>query len=161
MSKTAKEVTGPGVAAPKMSGMDVLLPDTTVTLAGGEQVTVRPLTFTQIPQGAIYINALVRAAMESGALTEEGDLDLARLGGLLATAGEPIFQLIVLCTGLPRDRLDALSIEDGLELAAAVARANWRPELIKKIQAMAEKISSSIGSKPSPDLSARGTDSPT
>ena len=129
-------------------GLETLLPDRRVELEQGA-VTVKPLRFAQLAQGAQHIDGVVRAAIGSGVLTEEGELNLSHLAGLIAGAGEHVNELILLCTyrdhgeGVERvDRawLSTLGMEDGLTLAARVIEVNWRGSIVKKLQALGEEI---------------------
>jgi len=142
---TPDEPPPPGANGADDSGMEVLLPDKTVTLDDGDVVTVKPVTFMQLPQGARHIDGVIRAALRSGVLTEHGEINVSGLAGMYAEAGEHVNALILLCTYIDGQRIDRqwlerVSIEEGLDLAAAVIGVNWRASILKKLEALSEEM---------------------
>lgn len=130
----------------KQEGLDTLIPDREVQLSTGEKVTVRPLMFMQIAKGARHIEGVIHPALASGVLSEEGDLNVSALAGLLAAAGEHVYELIMLCTykanddRIDRAWLSTVSIEDGIELAKAVLMVNWRESIVKKLETLNQEV---------------------
>lgn len=131
-------------------GLNTLFPERELRLDSGDTVHVKPLMFMQLPQGAAHIDGILRAALRSGLLNEEGDLNLSNLSALYAEAGEHVNELILMCTYLDgqlvdRDWLAGASVEDGLELMAAVVEANWRESIVKKLNGLAARMTTSLG----------------
>jgi hypothetical protein len=133
----------------KQDGLDVLLPERLVELGGGDVVTVKPLMFMQLPQGARHLDAIIRGALEADMVSERGEIDVSRLAGLIGAVGEHINELILLCThidGQPIDRewLGKVTLEEGMDLAAAVVEVNWRDTIVKKLESLATRVTSRL-----------------
>jgi len=82
--------------------------------AGGETVTVRPLTIGQLPA---FMRALKGVQFQVG---EEG----TDVIGLIADHGEAIAEAVAVATGLSVDQVAALAPDDFIGLAEAVVEIN-------------------------------------
>lgn len=122
-----------------------LFPEREVPLSSGDVVTVKPLMFMQLAQGAQHVDGVIRAALVSGVLTDDGDLNVSHVAGLIAEAGEHVNELILMCTYVDdqlvdREWLSRVSVEEGLDLTAAVVEVNWRGTIVKKLESLASRI---------------------
>lgn len=112
-----------------------------VSLADGTTITVRPLTVGQLPRFVKVIRpafgALVALAPASSSPEADGgqgapqdaeaaspSVDLNELLGIYAEHGEALNEALSITTGEPRERIEALTLDDGLALLAALYRVN-------------------------------------
>lgn len=143
-----------GAAPP--DGRTVLFPGREVKLSTGETVFVRPITFAQLAKAGMHLEKIIAPAMTAGVLTDNGDVDLSNLLGLVTAGGGHVNELILMCVrdadGEPVTRawLEAVSIEDGIELARALIEVNWREDIGKKLMSLDQTIQALLtGSRPS------------
>lgn len=105
--------------------LKTLMPGQVLTI-GGEEISVKPFKFKDLPAAAALI-ARYWAAFESLATADEIDSNKALevLPSLLIDMGDDLFSLIKWCTGKDRDWSGELDIDDGIALVLACIEVNF------------------------------------
>jgi hypothetical protein len=93
--------------------LEVLFPTGKTVTANGEEITIKPYTFGQIPKVIGTVRKL------SGALGENGDVLEA-----IEKGGEDLIALVMFTTGKPRDWFDSLPTDEGVALVTAIYEVN-------------------------------------
>lgn len=114
-----------------------------VSLADGTTITVRPITVGQLPRfvkavrpafGALVALAPADSSPGAGggqgadpadaAAEEAGGLDIEGMLDVYAEHGEVLTEALCIVTGEPRDRIEALGLDDALQLLRALWEVN-------------------------------------
>ena len=139
--------------------LDMLFPGQDVTVAG-QTITVKPLTFGQLPKATKLLQPVIKALRDAGALSGEGAvIDL--IGSwvdTLAAGGEDLLALVGYAIGKPRDWFDLLSMDDGVAIVRAVVEVNG-DFFARKVLPMLGMLED--GAKSSASSSQPGTAAPT
>lgn len=108
--------------------LKVLFPAKNVVLTSGEEVTVKPFTFGQLPKVVALTTGLLGLIQEvaSDTSNEDGTPDHAQTAiRLISRGGEDLIALLMF--GLKKDRewFDALELDDGVSLTAEFLGVNY------------------------------------
>lgn len=110
-----------------------------VTLAGGQIITVKPITVGQLPRfvkairpafGALVALAPASSSPEAAGGQGAGDtpdapgLDAAELLDLYAEHGPAINEAITICTGMKAEAVDGLQLDEAFSLLQALWTVN-------------------------------------
>ncbi|WP_298220145.1 DUF6631 family protein [Halothiobacillus sp.] len=107
-----------------MSEVDILFPEGKTITIGGEEITIKPLTFGQIPKASKMIAPIIKA-MSSAELGGQSLLDLAgNWVEIMAVGGEDLIALIGWAINKDRDWFDSLGMDDGINLIKTVIEVN-------------------------------------
>ena len=155
--------------------LDTLFPGQDVTVAG-QTITVKPLTFGQLPKATKLLQPVIKALRASGAIGANPTSDTEKPEGApgkgdrlaidfisswvdtVAAGGEDLLALVGYAIDKPRDWFDALSMDDGVALVRAVVEVNG-DFFGRRVLPML--IAQEDGEKSSPSSSQPGTDAPT
>lgn len=91
-----------------------ILPQSRTLTIGGESITLRPFLFNQLPQILPKLGVLL-------ALVEDGQAAVLMAGPELLA---DIHDLFALATGKPKEWIEQLDAQAGIELTAALAELN-------------------------------------
>lgn len=114
--------------------LEVLFPDEVVEVAGGP-VTIHPFYFGQLSRVVKFCRPVVKALLESGIMTVTVNTDntstitidqnfIPKLFTLLDDAVEPLMGLVAFALGKPREWLDKLPMDVGIELTQKIWEIN-------------------------------------
>lgn len=110
-----------------------------VTLAGGQIITVKPITVGQLPRfvkairpafGALVALAPATSSPEAaggqgaGDTTDTTELDPVELLDLYAEHGPAINEAITICTGMKAEAVDSLQLDEAFSLLQALWTVN-------------------------------------
>jgi len=124
--------------------MDILFPEGKILTIGAEEITIKPLTFGQIPKASKMVAPIIKAIAKSdlaGDSVAKSDLagdsvaksDLAgdsvidmaaNWVDILAIGGDDLINLIGWAIGKDRAWFDTLQMDDGVELVKSVIEVN-------------------------------------
>jgi len=153
-----------------MSDLDVLFPGLTAKVRG-EEVAVHPFYFGQLAKVAKLVKPIAEALIASGLLTITPDSENKTSNIQLASnfipkmfevadgAAEPVLQLIALAIRKERMWLDAVQIDEGIDLTTKVFQVN-SDFFVKRVMPMLDsKLSKyvTIGETSSPGSSVPAT----
>jgi hypothetical protein len=105
--------------------LEVLFPEGKTVTANGEQITIKPYTFGQIPK--------VIGAVRKLAGTMEGDT--INVLEAIEKGGEDLIALVMFTTGKPREWFDSLGADEGVALVTAIFEVN-KDFLEKRVKPM-------------------------
>ena len=126
------------------SEIDVLFPDGKTLTIGGDEITIKPLTFGQIPKASKMIAPIVKA-LASAELGGQSLLDLAgNWVEIMAVGGEDLLSLIGWTIGKDRAWFDALGMDDGILLVKTVIEVN-SDFFTKRVMPMLPQVSPDSG----------------
>ncbi len=138
------------------SEIDVLFPDGKTLTIGGDEITIKPLTFGQIPKASKMIAPIIKA-MSSAELGGQSLLDLAgNWVEIMAVGGEDLMSLIGWAIGKDRAWFDALGMDYGILLVKTVIEVN-SDFFTKRVMPMLPQVSPDSGATSSPSSSAPDT----
>jgi hypothetical protein len=113
----------------KSSDLEILFPGMDVK-AGGETVTVKPFKFGQLAKAVKLLRPITDAVRDTGIAGMNGsgfvlaaDWPL-RLPELMADGGEPLLEFVAFAVAKPREWLDTLDADEGVELTKTVFEVN-------------------------------------
>jgi hypothetical protein len=121
MAEKKTRITGapePAPAAPPDDDLDILAPDRKFR-AEGEDITVRELTFGEQLAHAELLNRLAEALR-----APIGQNDIAAIVDALLAENDALMALASICTGRPRDWIEALPAHIGEDLIVTWWAAN-------------------------------------
>jgi len=104
--------------------MDILFPEGKILTIGGEEITIKPLTFGQIPKASKMVAPIIKAMAKSELA---GDSVIDMVGNwvdILAIGGDDLINLIGWAIGKDRAWFDTLQMDDGVELVKSVIEVN-------------------------------------
>lgn len=138
------------------SEIDVLFPDGKTLTIGGDEITIKPLTFGQIPKASKMIAPIVKA-LASAELGGQSLLDLAgNWVEIMAVGGEDLMSLIGWAIGKDRAWFDTLGMDDGIELVKTVIEVN-SDFFTKRVMPILPMQSQDSGVTSSPSSSGQAT----
>lgn len=104
--------------------MDILFPEGKILTIGGEEITIKPLTFGQIPKASKMVAPIIKA-MAKSELAGDSVMDMAgNWVDILAIGGDDLLNLIGWAIGKDRAWFDTLQMDEGIELVKAVIEVN-------------------------------------
>lgn len=104
--------------------MDILFPEGKILTIGGEEITIKPLTFGQIPKASKMVAPIIKA-MAKSELAGDSVIDMAgNWVDVLAIGGDDLLNLIGWAIGKDRAWFDTLQMDDGVELVKSVIEVN-------------------------------------
>jgi len=104
--------------------MDILFPEGKILTIGGEEITIKPLTFGQIPKASKMVAPIIKA-MAKSELAGDSVIDMAgNWVDILAIGGDDLINLIGWAIGKDRAWFDTLQMDDGVELVKSVIEVN-------------------------------------
>lgn len=104
-----------------MSDLNTIFPAVKVLNVGGEELTIRPFTFGQLPK----VMAVLTKLSEPASKLYAGNIkDISLISELFASCGEDIIGLMALCLGKPVDFINNLSQDEGIALVTAFIEVN-------------------------------------
>lgn len=125
------------------SDLDVLVPQAQVLELAGQRLTISPLVVGELP-------AMLKA-VRPFAEQLAGEPDWL---ALLCDHGDALLTALALASRQPRDRVDALALDDAITLAAAVFEVNadfFVRRVAPKVGDLAQNLNGRLaGSTPSP-----------
>jgi len=104
--------------------MDILFPEGKILTIGAEEITIKPLTFGQIPKASKMVAPIIKAMAKSELA---GDSVIDMVGNwvdILAIGGDDLINLIGWAIGKDRAWFDTLQMDDGVELVKSVIEVN-------------------------------------
>ncbi len=105
-----------------MEAIEKVVPKQVVINIQGEDLTIKPFKFTQIPQVAKHAQPIID---ELHSLSKAGVTDKAALTtAIIAKCGDGIVDLIRIATGKDQAWLDQLGMDDGFTLMGAIVEVN-------------------------------------
>lgn len=149
--------------------LDILFPQGKKVMAAGDEISILPFTFGQLPNATKLMFPVVDSLKKSGILViEGGNISLVsdwplRVPEILMEGGEPVMQLCAFATGKPRSWLDTVQMDEGVSIAMAIFQVNsdFFARRIAPMMGLSVKQESSIGLMPSTSLSEPVTEEPT
>ena len=158
--------------------MDVLFPQEREVKVGGETIHVSPLFFGQYPKAMKLFLPVFDAAkgldMFFVRKTEDKSIQFGiapdwplRLPSLIAEGGEPVMEFVAFCAGKPRQWLDTVRGDEGIDLLRAVFGVNidfFSQRILPKVQQVTGVVAAnpqSGGATSSPVSSKQDTDGTT
>ena len=149
--------------------LDVLFPQGKKVMAAGEEVSILPFTFGQLPKAMKLMLPVVESLKSSGILQiEAGNLTIAndwmlRLPEIMVDGGEPLMQLCAFSTGKSRDWLDSVQSDEGIAIAMSIfeVNADFFRKRIAPMMGLSVTASPSIGSTLSTSSSEQVIEEPT
>jgi hypothetical protein len=131
-----------------------LFPGKTVTVMG-EEVTVNPYSFkVALKQASKPARSIVRT-LALQAVTSD-TVPMVVVMNLMADSGDDMWKLIALSINKPETWGDGLSLDEGIELAAAVIAVN-RDFFSQKMEGALAKLTKAIGEPSLPPSSEPAT----
>lgn len=104
--------------------MDILFPEGKILTIGGEEITIKPLTFGQIPKASKMVAPIIKA-MAKCELAGDSIIDVAgNWVDILAIGGDDLLNLIGWAIGKDRAWFDTLQMDDGVDLVKSVIEVN-------------------------------------
>ena len=104
--------------------MEILFPEGKILDINGEEITIKPLTFGQIPKASKMAAPIIKA-MAKSEMAGDSVMDLAgNWVDILAIGGEDLLNLIGWAIGKDRAWFDTLQMDDGVELVKSVIEVN-------------------------------------
>jgi len=104
--------------------MEILFPEGKTLTIGGEEITIKPLTFGQIPKASKMVAPIIKA-MAKSELAGDSVIDMAgNWVDILAIGGDDLLNLIGWAIGKDRAWFDTLQMDDGVELVKSVIEVN-------------------------------------
>ena len=146
-----------------MSDLDTLFPDRELTV-GGETLSIRPLTFGQLPAAVKLLNPVIKAVGASGLLGgEKKELGQIITSGLdlFAVGGEDLLAFLAFAVRKPREWFDTMEADDGIRVLNAVFEANMDFFNRRVLPQLGLQAAASDGDSSSASSSQPVTDAPT
>jgi hypothetical protein len=149
--------------------LDVLFPQGKKLMAAGEEITILPFTFGQLPKAMKLMLPVVDSLKSSGILkTDEGNLTIAndwmlRLPEIMVEGGEPLMQLCAFSSGKSRDWLDSVQSDEGIAIAMSIfeVNADFFRKRVAPMMGLSVTANHSTGSTLSTSSSEPVTEEPT
>jgi hypothetical protein len=117
-----------------MSDIDILYPEGKAVTVQGESLVIKPYAFGQIAKVSKLAYPILKALSDGGLLkmaTVDGKATLsiasdwmARIVEIMGIGGEELLSLVAFSTGKPRDWLDTIALDEGIELTKAIIEVN-------------------------------------
>lgn len=110
--------------------LDKLLPEPCFVMAGGENLTLRPFTFGQLPKAVKLLRPVIDAVGGAGIARLEGDKFILeadwplKLPELMDKAGESLVGFVAFAVGKPREWFDSVAADEGIALTKAAFEVN-------------------------------------
>jgi hypothetical protein len=139
--------------------MEILFPEGKTLTIGGEEITIKPLTFGQVPKASKMVAPIIKA-MAKSELAGDSVMDMAgNWADILAIGGDDLLNLIGWAIGKDRAWFDTIQMDDGVELVKSVIEVNsdfFTKKVLSRLN-LSIPASPDSGATSSPSSSAPGT----
>lgn len=109
-----------------MSDLEMMYPEGKTVVVQGESLVIKPYAFGQLAMVSKLARPVISAMVDNGVFESSGDT-LALAGGIIramSEGGEDVLALVAYSIGKPREWLDTIQIDEGVELARSIFEVN-------------------------------------